>query len=243
MTTISEEDRRFLETYDDTRYEKHSVAVDVVILTVREKRLHVLLHRRSNRPFQGRWALPGGFLRKGEDMAAAAEGALRRKAGVDAEYLEQLYTFGGVDRDPRTRVISVAYYALLPTSKLSLRDDSLRFALVHVPWEGEAGGPAQARKENGESLALAFDHERILGMAVQRIRGKLDYSPIGYAMLPPHFTLRELQEVHETILDRKLNKASFRRRLLASKQLLPIGRKELSVGHRPAALYRWKEDE
>jgi 8-oxo-dGTP diphosphatase len=167
---------------------------------------------------------------------------LARKCGLSDVFLEQLYTFGDPGRDPRTRVISVAHIALVDRSHLleaSAGTDALLHARLDVPWEGETGGPVEARRADGTPLPLAFDHADILGMAVKRIRGKLDYAPIGFQLLPPRFTLLELQRVHETILARPLNKDSFRRRMLASGQLEATGESQQDVDHRPAELYRF----
>jgi 8-oxo-dGTP diphosphatase len=111
-------------------------------------------------------------------------------------------------------------------------------ASLDVPWRGERGGPVTARAA-GEELTLAFDHAEILGLSVKRLRGKLGYAPVGYELLPPNFTLRQLQDIHEAILGRALNKDSFRRQMLAGGQLRPTGRREAGVAYRPAELYRF----
>jgi 8-oxo-dGTP diphosphatase len=174
-----------------------------------------------------------------ESLDHAAARVLKTKVGVEGIFLEQLYTFGEPSRDPRTRVIAVAYYALVPASKFTAKS-GLQLATLHVPWEGEQGGKAEARDTAGRRLPLAFDHARMLGLVVQRLRGKLDYAPIGFELLPRQFTLRDLQNIHETILGRRLNKDSFRRRLLASGLIEATGRLEQEVGHRPAELYRFR---
>ena len=188
------------------------------------------------------WALPGGFVRLSESLDAAAARVLSGKAGLRNVFLEQLYTFGEPKRDPRTRVITVAYYALVNRDRFvaaSSENNRPIEAVVNVPWEGEAGGPVDVADTRGAPLALAFDHADILGMAVKRLRGKLDYTPIGFQLLPETFTLRQLQEVHETILSRRLNKDSFRRRMLASGLLQGTGQRQAEVGHRPAELFRF----
>ena len=178
--------------------------------------------------------MPGGFVNLDESLDAAAARVLAAKAGLEGFFLEQLYTFGRPDRDPRTRVITVAYYALVPGERLAGRD----LARIVVPWPGEDGGAVTVESAGGKPLELAFDHAEILGTAVQRLRGKLDYSLIAFQLVPEAFTLRQLQAVHETILGRSLNKDSFRRRQLASGLLEATGEKERQVGYRPAALYR-----
>jgi 8-oxo-dGTP diphosphatase len=158
---------------------------------------------------------------------------LAEKAGLRGVFVEQLYTFGAVERDPRMRVITVAYVALVAEERLA-EDEGHRFHPVEIPWEGETGGPVEVAA--GE---LAFDHAGILGKAIQRLRGKLGYTPIGFQLLPDEFTLRDLLRVHEVVLGRPLNKDSFRRRMLASGDLSATGTQEASVDHRPAELYRF----
>ncbi|MRS11904.1 MAG: NUDIX domain-containing protein [Actinobacteria bacterium] len=228
-------DSEFLANYDPAEFERPSVAVDVALLTVADGVLRVLLVEREEPPQAGRWALPGTFVRMDESLEDAARRALATKAHAADVFLEQLYTFGAPERDPRTRVLSVAYYALVDAGRLAHAD----LRRIRVPWEGEDGGPVEVVATDGEALSLAFDHAEILGVVVKRLRGKLDYSPIGFQLLPECFTLRQLQDVHETILGRPLNKDSFRRRMLASGQLEATGQREDEVEHRPAELYRF----
>jgi len=234
------EDRAFLASYDPSAFERPSVTVDVVLLAPLDGHLHTLLIRRPGPPFQGAWSLPGGFVRMDESLDAAAARVLRAKTGLERVFLEQLYTFGTPGRDPRMRIISVAYYALV---------DPGRFGEVTVPGEdfllariqpSRAGAAPVLKGAGSKPLALAFDHAEILAAALQRIRGKIDYAPIGYELLPESFTLHQLQQVHELVLGRKLNKDSFRRRLLASGQLEATGAIQQDVDHRPAALYRFR---
>ena len=231
-------DEKFLETYDATQFDRPSVAVDVALFTVADGVLRALVIERAEPPQRGRWALPGVFVGLDESLEDAARRALATKAGVGEVFLEQLYTFGAPTRDPRTRVISVTYYALVDPERLA--DAELR--RVRVPWDGESGGAVEVMSASGEPVPLAFDHAEILGQAVKRLRGKLDYSPIGFQLLPERFTLRRLQDVHETILGKAVNKDSFRRRMLASGQLEPTGEREGDVEHRPAELYRFTHD-
>lgn len=230
----------YLERYDPNEFDRPSVAVDVALLGLRERELVVGLIAREEHPARGRWALPGGFVRIDESLDAAAARVLDSKAALRRVFVEQLYTFGEPRRDPRTRVISVAYYALVSTERLTGIDaGALTFGRLSVPWRGEEGGPVSALDESGGALALAFDHGDIISMAVKRIRGKLHYTAIGYQLLPERFTLRELQDVHETILGTSLNKDSFRRRMLASGDIEATGERESAVLHRPAELYRF----
>ncbi len=161
-------------------------------------------------------------------------------------FSEQLYTFGSPARDPRTRVVSVAYYALVERSILeraveARHEAGLRLVRLAVPWPGETGGPVDALDERDAPLPLAFDHAEIVGVAVRRIRGKLDYAPIGFELLPDAFSLRDLRLVHEAILGRALNKDSFRRRILDRGLVVATGRRATDVGHRPPELYRFSD--
>ncbi len=241
-TPRSPEETAFLTKYDPSEFERPSVTVDVVLLTVREGALFTLVVRRTDYPFKGQWALPGGFVQITEPLEAAAARVLKTKCSLEKVYLEQLGTFGEPGRDPRTRVISVAYYALVDGRKFEksiARAGDVTVGKVSVPWEGETGGPASLEGAAGQGMPLGFDHEEILGVAVKRIRGKLDYTPIGFQLLPERFTLLELQAIHETVLGRKLNKDSFRRRMLASGELVATGEMQSGVDHRPAELYRF----
>jgi ADP-ribose pyrophosphatase YjhB (NUDIX family) len=222
-------------------YARPSVTADLVLMSVRDGRLAALLQKREKAPETGKWALPGGFVGIDESLDSAAERVLAEKARMAGAWVEQLYTFGEPKRDPRGRVITVAYFALLPEERfgpaLTAATD-LKLAEVLVDWAGETGGPAKALGEDGRKLPLAFDHADIIGLAVKRLRGKLDYSDVAFALLPELFTLRELQQVHEAILGLSLNKPAFRRRLLDSGRLRATGRREAGTGFRPAELYR-----
>jgi 8-oxo-dGTP diphosphatase len=221
-----------------------AVAVDVVLITIREGAPHVLLARRRRPPAERARGLPGVFVGDDEPLAAAATRTLRERAGLAGEvFLEQLYTFGAPGRDPRGRVVTVAYYALVPTGRLEAAlaaaadEGELALARVVVPWEGESGGPVEL-VAGGETLALPFDHPAIVALAILRLRGKLNWSPVGFRLLPERFTLRELLRVHEAILGRPLPLNSFRRRMLESGELLATGEHEQGTTHRPGELYR-----
>lgn len=236
----------FLASYDASAYPHPSVAVDVVLLSVADGGIRTLLLRRSNQPQQGRWALPGAFVGMDESLDAAAGRALATKAGLGQVFTEQLYTFGDPDRDPRTRVISVVYYALVETERLdravgSQGDAGLVLGDLVCPPDGDdvTGGDLEVRAAGGQVLPLAFDHARILATAIERIRGKLDYAPIGFELLPGTFTLLELRRVHEAILGRPLNKDSFRRKVLDRGFVEPTGERATGLGHRPPELYRF----
>jgi 8-oxo-dGTP diphosphatase len=214
--------------------------VDVVALTVAGGDLEDALYARTP---STTWALPGGFMRIDESLEAAALRVLHDKVGLAGVFLEQLFTFGDVQRDPRGRVISVAYYALVDAARFAVERGQTATATcrarLEVPWAGETGGPVEALGPDGRPLALFLDHADILGLAVRRLRGKLDYTPVGFQLLPTEFTLRELQEVHEVVRGEAVNKDSFRRRMLASGLLEATGAHERDVGYRPAELYRF----
>jgi ADP-ribose pyrophosphatase YjhB (NUDIX family) len=239
---MTRKDKAFLASYDPAAYERPSVTVDLALLSVLDGALHALLMRRTQPPSEGRWALPGGFVRMDESLDAAARRVLHEKAHIASAFLEQLYTFGAVERDPRTRIITVAYYALLPAARFEkalAESDELKLAKVATAWKGETGGRAEASAADGARLSLAFDHADILGLAVKRLRGKLDYSQVGFELLPSQFTLRALQDVHEAILGVRFNKPAFRRRMLDKGVLEPTGLREQGVTFRPAELFRF----
>ncbi len=235
--------KAFLESYDAGAFQRPSVAVDLILMSVVDGRPAVLLTQREQHPFMGAWALPGGFVHSAESLDDAARRILAEKTHMSGAYVEQLYTFGALDRDPRTRIISVAYFALLSADRFAAALKSspdLALAGLAVPWQGETGGPVEARIGDAPPLQLAFDHGAMLGLAVQRLRGKLDYAGIAFAILPERFTLRALQDIYEAILDTKLNKPAFRRRMLDRGWLDATGERESGASFRPAELYRYR---
>jgi 8-oxo-dGTP diphosphatase len=201
------------------------VTVDIVIFALREWELHVLLIQRGVPPFEGRWALPGGFVRDGESLEAAARRELEEETGMRDVYLEQLYTFGEPGRDPRGRVITVAYYALLTTEAAPLVAGTDAGAARWMP----------ARKHP----PLAFDHEQILGYALERLANKLEYTTAGFQLLPKKFTLGQLQRVYEAVLGRTLDKRNFRRKIALLGVLKPLQEWVQDGPSRPAQLYRF----
>ena len=205
-----------------------AVAVDIVIFTVGSADLMVLLIKRRGEPFAGRWAIPGGFVGEDEALDDAAARELREETDVADVYLEQLYTFGAPDRDPRGRVISVAYYALLrqPPAVAAASDaaDARWFPLRALP-------------------PLAFDHAEILDYARLRLRYKVEYTNVVYSLLPDTFTLSELQRVYEVILGRALDKRNFRKKILSLDLVEPTGGERRDGAHRPARLYRFRSRE
>jgi len=211
----------------NTNYEQPGITVDLVILTVNDNTLNVLLTKRAEQPFADYWALPGGFLLTGESLEEAAMRVLKEKTGVHDVYLEQLYTFGEPNRDPRTRVITVSYIALIPWSNLNQPESKKVSDLKWVPAD--------------RTPKLAFDHKEILQYALQRLRAKVTYSNIVYGLMPEQFRLSELQRMYEIILNDTLDKRNFRKRMLASGLLQETGKKHLHGAHRPAMLYQFKE--
>jgi 8-oxo-dGTP diphosphatase len=200
------------------------VTIDIVIFTIRDRALQVLLVRRGVPPFEGQDAIPGGFIHEDESLEDAAQRELYEEAGVRNVFLEQLYTFGDPKRDPRGRVITVAYYALIASDKLSL----------------VAGADAaEAKWFPASNLPLlAFDHKRILSYALERLRNKLEYTTVGFQFLPQKFTLSELQSVYEAILGRRLDKRNFRRKIALLGILKPL-REWQHTGRKPAQLFRF----
>jgi 8-oxo-dGTP diphosphatase len=223
----------------DLKVAQLSVAVDIVVFTVVDRRLEVLLTLRPNeQPFPEHWALPGGFVEGGESTDQAAERALRTKAGVDGFFLEQLYTFSAPDRDPRAQVVSVAYYALVAAERLANRAGSR--ASRWFPVRTDDNNALIVEDESGAPIKLAFDHADILHLAVTRIRGKLNYLPIGFQLLPKQFTLTDIQRVYEAILGKPMDKRNFRTKLLKSGLIRECN--EFRTGaHRPARLYEFTD--
>ena len=213
----------------NTNYEQLGITVDLVIFTVNKHKLNVLLTKRAEPPFAGSWSLPGGFVLENESLEDAALRVLKEKTGVKDVYLEQLYTFGKPDRDPRARVITVAYVALIPWANLDQPESK---KVVDLSWTHVDQVPK-----------LAFDHKEILGSAVQRLRAKVSYSNIVYGLMPGKFRLSELQKMYEIILGSELDKRNFRKRMLASGLLQETGKKDLLGAHRPAMLYQFKKME
>lgn len=208
-------------------YPRPSVSVDVIIFTVRDNDLQVLLIKRKHPPFEGMWAIPGGFVGVDESLERAALRELEEETSVRDVYLEQLYTFGDVDRDPRGRVITVAYFALVP-------------ATVVCPRAGDDA--AETRWWSIYDLPpLAFDHADILAYALQRLRYKLEYTAVGFELLPEAFTLSELQAAYEVILGEELDKRNFRHKILSASVIEETGEYRTGEG-RPARLYRFRDD-
>lgn len=285
-------EREFLEQYKAGNYERPSVTTDMVIFTVTaeeadsyrklpEKELRVLLIRRGGHPFLGKWALPGGFVQPNETTEQAAVRELHEETGVEDVYLEQLYTFSDIGRDPRTWVISCSYMALINSDKLELKagDDAADAAWFKVSYrplrekkeliedgyiktleyelklssEEKELSAVVARTVTAKTTStgtdyeivsndgLAFDHAKIIAYAIERLRGKVNYTDITLHLMPKLFTLTELQQVYEVVLDKELLKAAFRRKV--ADLVAETDHYTENAGHRPSRLYRRKMED
>lgn len=215
--------------YDISNYEKPLVTVDIVIFTIKDHDLKILLVKRKYEPFKGYWALPGGFVRTKEPLENAAMRELHEETNVEDVYLEQLYSFGEVTRDPRGRVITVSYFALINSEHLDLKartdvEDVNWFSMYNLPKE------------------LAFDHKKILNYALTRLRNKLDYTTATFQLLPKRFTLTELQKVYEIILNKSVDKRNFRKKIKSLNLLIETKETKMDGTHRPARLYLLKKN-
>ena len=236
------EEERFLASYRPSNYPRPAVTVDIVVLTIVDADLKVLLVKRDEHPFKGRWALPGGFVRvgetadnRGESLDEAAARELAEETGLQrgSAFLEQLRAFGAADRDPRMRVISVAYWSLVRPTLVPL---------VHAG--GDASHARWYSLDEARALALAFDHEEILDYAVARARNEIDVSAIAFELVPETFSIPELRAVYEVVKGAPLDAGNFRKRV---QRLLEAGILEVAPGKRitaskPAKVYRFKRN-
>ncbi|ACZ29390.1 NUDIX hydrolase [Xylanimonas cellulosilytica DSM 15894] len=209
--------------------------------------LSIPLVRRTRDPFQGLWALPGGWVDPAESLTASAGRTLVETTGVRPSYLEQLYTFGALDRSPGERVVSVVYWALVRPDQIGERPAPSKgpaFDAENVAWFvadalGSPGTPDDGAPRTGDAPRLAFDHHAIVTYALWRLRTKVEYSAIAQGFLGSTFTLSELRQVHEAVLDRELDPANFRRQVEASGTIVATGEHVLGGRHRPPRLYRF----
>ena len=210
------------------QYARPALTVDCVVFGLDEEDLKVLLIQRDIEPYAGRWALPGGFVKLDETLEESALRELREETGLTRVYLEQLYTFGDPGRDPRERVVTVAYYALV-----KLLDHQVQAATDarNAAWFAVDDLPK-----------LCFDHDDILATALKRLQGKVRYQPIGFELLPPKFTLSQLQHLYEAVLGVELDKRNFRKKVLGFGLLLPLKETQMAGRHRPAQLFRFDTD-
>lgn len=210
------------------KHPRAALTVDCAVFGFDDDELKVLLIERALEPFKGSWALPGGFVRVDETLDTAARRELAEEAGLEDVFLEQLYTFGAVDRDPRERVVSVAYYALVKLAAFKTKAatdaaDARWFPVSKVP-------------------RLAFDHAEIFATALARLKGKVRYEPIGIELLPPKFTLSQLQYLYEAVLGTELDKRNFRKKVLGLGLFVPLKETQMAGRHRPAQLFRFDAD-
>ncbi len=210
------------------QYPRPALTVDCVVFGFDEGELKVLLLQRGLEPFKGKWALPGGFVRVEETLEVAGRRELEEEAGLQEVYLEQLYTFGAVARDPRERVVSVAYYALV---KLADHRAKAATDAAEAEWFPISKLPK-----------LAFDHDHILEKGLERLKSKVRYEPIGFELLPPQFTLSQLQHLYEAVLGTVLDKRNFRKKVLSYDLLITLKEKQLTGRHRPAQLFQFNAE-
>jgi ADP-ribose pyrophosphatase YjhB (NUDIX family) len=283
---LSEE--QFLDSYDAGKYERPSVTVDMLVFTVTdeekenyrklpEKVLRLLMIKRGDHPSIGQWALPGGFITMDESLHKGALRELKEETNIDNIYMEQLYTWGDVGRDPRTRVISVSYMSLVDSKALDIKasddaDDAKWFTVSSKVYQEQKtvtekgyilqklnklsltsdeetlsatvktiiiveGKITKVDSEVVESNGIAFDHPKIIQYAIERLRNKIEYTNIAFNLMPEKFTLTELQQVYEVILDTELLKANFRRKI--SDMVIETDEYTKDAGHRPSKLFKF----
>lgn len=209
------------------RPECPAVAVDVLLFSIKEGKLNVLLAEINQGPYEGKWAIPGGLVGMNETLDEAAMNILVKKIGIRGVYLEQLYSFGDIDRDVRGRSISVSYFALVDSDKFQ---PDIAEHYSDIDWHDAAGLPS-----------LAFDHKKIIRCGLERLKSKIEYSNIAYGLLPKEFTLSELQSVYQIILGKVLDKRNFRKRVRMLDLIEPVKKTRVGMKNRPAELYRFKK--
>lgn len=210
------------------QYERPAITVDCIIFGFDKSELKVLLTKRAIEPYIGQWAFPGGFIQMQETADDCARRKLKEEAGLQDIFMEQLYTFSALDRDPRERVISIAYYALVRSTDYLLEAG---LDIEDVQWFSL-----------NEVNNLAFDHNNILDIAIDRLKGKIRYQPIGFELLPEQFTLPDLHRLYETILQRDIERANFRKKILAMNLLIDHSEKQENRKSREAKLYAFDKE-
>lgn len=238
-------EQEYLNAYDSSQYEKPSVAVDALVITMNEEQqLEILLIKRDTHPFKDKWSLPGSFVGMEESLEEAVARGLKQKTGLENMYLEQLYTFGAVDRDPRMRIISIAYMALVPKRKLHIVETST-VALFKVLYVGD--NIILKNEDLGITIKttdLAFDHENELKIALERLKGKIDYTDVALELLSNKncFTIYELKLIHEAILNKPLDVGNFRRsfkkKYIDTKKVTETGMESKEFSKKPSATYK-----
>lgn len=209
-------------------YPRPALTTDCVIFGFDTTKLKVLLIQRKFAPFEGHWAFPGGFVNEDENLEEAAKRELLEETKLDNVFIEQLYTFGDPGRDPRGSVVSVVYYALLKLEDYEVQagddaGDAKWFEVTNVP-------------------ALAFDHDKILKIAIERLQGKIKYQPIGFELLSEKFTFSQLHNLYQTILGKDLDKRNFKKKIVSTNLLIELDEKEQNVAHKPARFYKFDKD-
>lgn len=207
------------------KYKFAVIATDIIIFTIKDDELNALLIKMKKNPFKNHWAAPGGLVKPDESVEQAAKRILKEETNLSNVYLEQLYTFGKVNRDPFGRVVSVAYFALIPEQKQSIKTSK---KYDEICWHKVNKLPQ-----------MAYDHEEMITKAYRRLKAKLGYTNIVYSLLPDMFTLSELQSIYEIILRKKLDKRNFRKKVLQIKLVRKTGKKTSGAPNRPAELYRF----
>lgn len=268
-------EKEFLENYDSNQFEKLSMTTDIIIFSVSdkpqenyrkndEKNMSILLVKREGYPYKNKWCLPGGFLDIKEELEECPKRILERETNIKDVYLEQLYTFGSINRDPRMRIVSTSYMALIDKNKLlnklnenakwfdvkiiEKEDDTIIFKLENQNEEIRFVAKRKLKEamidqyeyEIIENEKLAFDHALVILKGMERLRNKIQYTDIVFRMMPKYFTLGELQKVYEVILDKKLLDPAFRR-IIADK-VEKTDKLKKGEGHRPSALFTYKKN-
>lgn len=274
MKTYNSEEE-FLKDYDSNRFEKLSMTTDILIFSVSDgfqenyrklnkKFFSVLLVKRDNYPFKNKWCLPGGFVNIDEDLEDSAKRILANEANIKNIYLEQLYTFGNPNRDPRMRIVSTSYMALIDKNKLNQKisknaswfnvtvledkrnidvildngNETIKFKILKTIKEKTTD---RYKYEILENDSLAFDHPLVIMSGISRLKNKIEYTDIVFNMMPKYFTLGELQQVYEVILNKKLLDPAFRR--IISNKVEKTDKMKTGGGHRPAILFKYKKSE
>ena len=269
-------EKEFLEDYDDTKYDKLSMTSDILLVSVSnkdntnyrktsKKMISILLVKRDEFPFKDKWCLPGGFLNpKNETLDECAKRILKKETNLSEIYLEQLYTFDDIERDPRTRVVSTAYVALVDKNKLTdkLNENALWFDIAEISYQDNIVNVTLNNKQETikfsikknliekttnqysysiiKNESIAFDHPKVILVGIERIRNKINYTDIVFNMMSEYFTLGELQDVYEVILGEKLLAPAFRR--IISNKVEKTDKMQTGKGHRPSVLYKYKEE-
>lgn len=210
------------------QFPRPALTVDCTVFGFDHGDLKLMLIQRDLPPFEGSWALPGGFVRVNESLEDAALRELKEETGLERVYLEQLYTFGDVERDPRERIVTVSYYALV--------------RLEHYRVEASTDARSAAWFSLDDLPTVAFDHDRIIEAARVRLKNKVRYEPIGFELLPEKFTLTQIQHLYEAVLETKLDKRNFRKKLLSMNLLEDTQEIEQDVAHRAARLFRFNPE-